>query len=459
MKYNTSKAFTTIPYLAFFKRGLYWNLFDSLSSQGLVIFFHLLLRTFYGTDLHGRMGCLLSVFYIALVLCNAGLDQSIAPFLEGFTKNRYAFQAFFFRVLLPQVPIILLNLFLLLGVSLFVVPQILFPLNISSAFYFLIGISFILESIRKTCRTFLQLIFYNKLTACVETGNMVIYTSFIVLCHYFEISLSLESLWGAFTFLIAAQTAILAGGIAVFYSKLPHEISSKEPLGLTTRMLTTRLFTWANQSMAQLFSGNLLVPLCALKFGLEYASLMKVMSTISQWVSLISQKTFGISSNALLAHLKSRSLATQQQAFFYLSSLLAQVLCFLGIFLLFNGKKIVLFYVDSASPVSWPLLYFMLINNFLESLFVLYEKWYIFEEEAFYVLLFNALSFTALYIAVSFFTTPFSLALSVLSVRAITLLSITFFSSYRWNIWPSYTPRAITLGISLIISLAFYLFV
>lgn len=459
MQQTPNPAFQTIPYLRFFKRGLYWNLFDSISSQGLVILFHLLVRKLFGTQLHGTMGLLLSVFYIMLVLSNAGLDQSMAPFLEYFTKSRSSFRRFFYTVFLPQLPVVALNGLLLLIAYRNLSAGSSLSITLSPAFYTLIAVAFLLESMRKTLRTFLQLIFYNKLTAVVEMGNMVLYCSFVLLCYYGGVQLSLERLWGAFTALIGLQVMVLGVGVVYFYRTLPTTHEKSSSFALVKRMLPTRLFTWTNQSMGQLFSGNLLVPLSVAVFGIEHASLMKVMSTISQWISLISNKTFGISSNALLAHLKTRSLATQQNAFLYLSSLLSQALYFLGIFLLLNGKKIVLFYVDPALTVSWSLLYFMLINNFLESLFVLYEKWYIFEEEAFYLLLFNAASFSALYLLLTTISSPFSLALSVLAVRALTLLSITIFSSYRWNIWPSYKPYIPTLVVSVAISSLFFFFV
>ncbi|MBA2306545.1 hypothetical protein H0W26_00185 [Candidatus Dependentiae bacterium] len=149
MKNSPSRALRTIPYLAFFKRGLYWNLFDSLTAQGLVVLFHILLRTFYGPQLHGAMGCLLSVFYIAIVLCNAGLDQSLAPFLEDFTKSRSTFNSFIYKVLLPQIPLISINALILYSVSRTLAPASLLPITLSPTFYALIAISFVLESIRK----------------------------------------------------------------------------------------------------------------------------------------------------------------------------------------------------------------------------------------------------------------------------------------------------------------------
>ncbi|MBA3751702.1 hypothetical protein H0X06_02810 [Candidatus Dependentiae bacterium] len=463
MKSNITRPSAQIPYIAFFKKGLYWNLFDSVSSQGLVILFHILLRSFYGTHLHGKMGCLLSVFYIGIVLCNGGLDQSLAPFLEEFTKNRPAFRSFFYTVLLPQIAIVSISAALFfLGYFFFFSSHesffTRFP-DISPPFFTLLCASFLLESLRKTCRTFLQLIFYNQLTALVETGNMIVFILLIVGFYVLQIPLSLLSLWIIFSALVALQLVILIGGILRFYSSLPADVTKQPAPKNALRMIKTRVFTWANQSVSQFFSGNILVPLCALRFGIEQASLMKVISTISQWVTLISHKTFGISSNALFAHLKSRSLETQQNAFSYLSSLLNQALYFLFIFLLINGKKITLLQIDPAATISWSLLYFMILNSFLESLFVLYEKWYIFEEEAFYIFFFNVTSFSLLYLFIISLHSPLSIALSILGLRTLTLLSITFFSSYRWHIWPSFAPRAITLTIAVLVSSFLYIII
>ena len=161
-------------------------------------------------------------------------------------------------------------------------------------------------------------------------------------------------------------------------------------------MYKTRLSVWALNCLHQLFSGNFLVPVCAQRFGIEQASLLKVLTSISYWITLIAQKVFGISSNALLAHLKSHSAETQQKAFSYLSFYFNQALYALFIFLSINGKKIALMQVTSGTFVTWSLLYFLLILSFFESFFILYEKWYIFEEQAHYYLLMNALSFGSL---------------------------------------------------------------
>lgn len=91
-----------LPYLKDFQHGLFWNLFDSMGTQGLLILYHILFRNFFGTELHGKVGCVLSAFYLTVIVLNLGLDNSLAPFLEYYTKSKHHFRMFLSRLIVPQ---------------------------------------------------------------------------------------------------------------------------------------------------------------------------------------------------------------------------------------------------------------------------------------------------------------------------------------------------------------------
>lgn len=462
-----SKSPIQLPYIEQFKHGLAWNLIDSIGSQGLVIMYHFFFRYFFGLTVHGIMGCILSTFYLAVIVCNMGLDLTFAPFLELFTRTHRTMRSLLFTLIIPQLLIVMGTSGLLYVLYLYV-PYVL-PLFTSIEAYLtpslikLICITFICESMRKTFRYFLKLCFYAQFTAWAELIGMMASVLFIISQRNIAHAFILERSWVGLCVLSATQLLILTIGIVHMYLQLRSHNDAQDTThidthGLFSRIIKTRLFTWANQCLHQLFSGNFLVPICALKFGLEQASLMKVITSIAAWITLIAQKGFGISGNALLAHLKSSSLKTQQAAFSYLTFLLNQALYFLLIFLLINGKKIVLLQVTPTAAITWSLLYLMLILSFFESFFILYEKWYILEEQAHYYFFFNGLSFALLYSILHYLHSPHAILLMIITLRVATFIIITLLSFYQWHILPSLKPRLETIIASCIVAAGCYLF-
>ncbi len=462
MPNKTAPPTSGLPHLKDFKRSLFWNLYDSVGTQGLLILYHILFRNFFGAQLHGRVGCTLSVFYLSLIVLNFGLDYSLAPFLEYFTQNKRSFTRFISWVIVPQL--IILSLSATLFYLFFPQLQSLLPIlktfgpSVSTTFLLSICITFVLESLKKTAKYFLQLTFYTALTACVEVTGMALYIGSIMLMPFLGYPMTLEYTWQALCVISALQLLSLGTGVFRFYLKLKNESlkNEKEWEDLPGRIAKTRLFAWSNQCINQLFSGNFLVPICALHFGLEQASLMKVITSISYWITYLANKVFGITGNALLAHVKSRSLETQQKAFEYISFLLTQALYFLVIFLTINGKKIALLQVSAEASIQWPLLYFMLLISFFESLFIIYEKWYILEENASTFFLFNLVSFGALYALYPYSRSITALLTLIIALRLLTFFILTLFSFYKWRIWPVLAPDIRALLLAAALSAIFY---
>ncbi len=460
-KLRTS-TFFRIPFLEQFKQGLFWNLFDSVGSQGLLIIYHLLFRHFFGIPLHGVMGCLLSLLYLLIIIFNGGLDFSLAPFLETITRNRRTMRSALYTVFIPQclfIGTVGTGLYLLYPYAAQTLPLVktlsphLTPLAIG-----LFALTFMTESVRKTLKYFLQLSFYTRMTALVEVGGITTYIMLISTYFVAHRANIVEESWKLLCIVSCLQLFILAAGCVMLYYSLENEPPEDSPSTLPiTRMLRSRIFIWANQCMNQLFSGNFLVPICALYFGIEQASFMKVITSISSWITLIAHKVFGITSNALLAHLKFRSLETQRIAFSYLTALLNRALSFLLIFLIINGKKIALLQITPQATINWSLLYFLLIISSFESLFILYEKWYIIEEKAHYYFLFNGICIGLIYSLINYLRSPIAMLLLIITLRIATFIFLTLFSFYWWHIWPSFKLPLKTIALSLLISGIFYL--
>ncbi len=451
-----------LPHLRDYKHGIVWTLIDSLGSQGIVILYHLFFRTVAGASLHGVMGCLLSSVYLLIALTNLGLDKTLAPFLETFSSSQKNFKQFLLTLFVPQVILIIFLGTLVgclvgfMGYSSYdltkELPLIkgLVPYLTTTVVTYLV-LTFIFESFRKTLRTFLQLSFYFELTTIVELFGISANLLAIVFL-YNQGNLTLLTSWQALAYTSLAQLLLLAGGMVHLYTKLSTEEKAVSLRELLTRFTKTRLFSWALQCLNQLYSGNFLVPICALQFGIESASLMKVITSISYWITLIAKRVFGITSNALLAHVKSRSKETQTQAFHYLSDVFNQGLLSVLIFLLINGRKLGSILYEAPAQITWSLLYFMLLLTFFESFFVLYEKWYILEEDAHTYLGFNLLSVGLVYFVARTLPSPVSILVAIISTRVLTFGVLMVFSFYRWQIWPSFKPHWKTLVGALVVS-------
>lgn len=439
-----------LPYIGQFKRGIFWTLIDSLGSQSLVILYHLIFRAGAGQTMHGIMGCLLSLLYLATAVTNLGLNKIIAPFLETFIRSRKHLRLFISTLVIPQL-MFLLVLSIITVKSLSYIQQSIpfiasLTHHLSNQLIPILALTFVSESMRKTLRVFLQLSFYFRLTALVELLGMGANLAGIFF-FYKQGNLSLLTSWHILAYTSFAQLIALTIGILVVHQSLPKYTSGDQISvpDLLKRVTKNRLFSWALQCLNQLHSGNFLVPICALRFGIESASLMKVITSISYWITLIAKKVFGVSSNALLAHLKSRSADTQKQAFHYLSRVFNQALYGLLIFLVINGKKLALEQLQGHQTVTWSLLYFMLLLTFCESFFILYEKWYILEEDAHIYLAFNGISIATLYALIRSLHSPTTIIITVIILRIITFILLSLFSFYRWNIWPSFKPHLTTL--------------
>jgi hypothetical protein len=72
---------------------------------------------------------------------------------------------------------------------------------------------------------------------------------------------------------------------------------------------------------------------------------------------------------------------------------------------------------------------------------VLYEKWYILEEDVHTYLGFNLISIGLLYLSIQSLQSPVAIVLTIIGMRVATFILLSLFSFYRWNIWPSLKPH------------------
>lgn len=443
-----------------FTQNFYWNLFDAITSQGLLLAHHIITRNLLGIEFHGIFSCILSSFYFALIVLNIGLDYSLAPFVKQIIDNKTNFRSFIKWQLIPQFIFILIcALILYLG---FFNLNIL-NLNFNYKLSILVALTFISESLRKTLKTFLQLAFLSKITAILEVLGMAIYITAVWLLYYFNYLNNYNSALN-YSWLILFVVSIIQAIILLFYF---YKLYNQADLNKNTsnniekldnnKIWHTRFFVWLSSLTVQFFGSNFLVPLCGLYFGLEQASFLKIVSTIARWITTIIQKGFGISSSALLAHTKNLSSKEKAETFKYLSYTFNQIIYAALIFLIINGQKIVLSETITINIISWTTLYMILVLSFSENFFILYERWLIVEEKTQYLFLFNILNIIPIYYLVKYSNfTILSLIISILAIRVFMFIALTIFSFYKWRISPELAPNLKMVLFSTIFSVILY---
>lgn len=467
---------THIPLKQTFRSSLYWNLLDSVGTQALLLVHHYFVRTSMSITFHGIYGTLLSLFYLAIILINMGLDYSLVPFFTYFTRTQKNRHHFIYYYLLPQWALVISAGFLLylFAPPIFKLLSQLLPCSAQSnqAVYItpllipLIALSFITESIKKTIKYLLQLNFYVQLTSTVEFFGMLLYMALFWQAWLLGQTVTINSVWTVFLTVSALQCAIL--WIAFFYhiSYLPdkHELTKQEQMpNIYSRVIQNRLAVYINQITGQLFSSNFLVPICAFYLDLNQASYVKIVSGLAQWITLVSHKVFGVSSSALLAQTKSLSDYTHRTIFTFVSSYFYQALCALLLFFIINGPKLVTAQITYPLQVTnWLALYAFLLISFIEGFLILYQNWYTFEEKAFIVSLANFMSFALFMLSISFvFThvhTPiiYYFAL-IICLRLATLCALGIYSYYHWKTKPDFYISIQSMAIALLISVIFYI--
>lgn len=428
------------------------------------------MRVFIGNEFHGIFSVLTSLFYFAIVIGNSGFDNSIASVWRYFTDSKNRFLTLLRSYALPQ-----LLLIISLSIAMYIVYHFL-PLltdfsflsklinsiqGIPASLMLILCITFITESIKKSIKYFLQLAFYNSVTACVEFFGMLLYILLIWTGYTLGYTITQFLSFSVLLSISIVQLSILIGALLHFYKKLPNALLTTNFFFNRTRK--NRFFIFSNQLINQFFSGNTLVPLCAYVIGLDGASFIKVVTSITQWIILIAQKILGVSTIALLSQAKETSSKIKKDMFVYSNTILQQVLYFVVIFLLFNSKTIIALQMHSSTLISLPILYFLLSMSFIESFFVVYEKWFMIEEKMYLFFGVNSICLFVLYLLAHYaMNCSSSLTLVTLLcifafIRLSGFLFLMFCTYLIWNIKPKISLQLQTLVFGFIFSTLFYI--
>jgi hypothetical protein len=438
-----------------FIRGLRWNTAESVWYQLALIGHQVVLFSLTTPSFYGLIGTLFSIIYLIITVTNFGLDTSLAPFFTLATKNKRLFK----RVLLPQL-IPELIIFSLVAVILCTTQALLIAIplvgpHLNSELIGIMGALIIVEGFKKTLRAILQLSFNNHLTALIEMATITLYISIIWLLYFLGHPITLNLIFVPMLMVSVMGTTALSYCVLAWYQHLPNESSDTLPAYFARRLFKSRLFNYANQISHTFFSGNFLVPFFAAQFGLAHAGVFKLLCNIAYGISTVIQKMFGLSTQALLAHVKDMHLLTKQDAFktitYYLYQVLYAILLFVGI----NIYKISTWVGTSTNSNALPLIILFFIIHFSEHFFMVYEKFFIIEEENFSLFLFNTSTIALIYGTLSITSgwSPLAVLLAILLIRIATFAALSYMSFYWWRLIPTWQLQPKCLIGALIISL------
>jgi hypothetical protein len=388
--------------------------------------------------LYGFIGSFLSFIYFSNRIADFGSTPTITPFFHIFTQSKSSFYNFFIKKLITPFAI---TLAISLVIATFIFSFQKTPANIPllttlTAIPFLI----FLESIRYLERAFLNTAFKSKFVVTIELASFSIYLGTIWIPHFINktpitlnniiLAHSLDSLLsvGAFSLLLL-----------LFYKNLPQHSASNEPKlqNFTKRLWKTKLLNFVLKTSKDLFSSNFLTPIFAMRVGFNQVGIFYFASTLATSIQSIIKVGINHPTSALLANLKQHPPIIKKHAFSLISYKLTALITPLAIFILLNYKLIskVFFQRYQITELFTTFLCFQLIT-ILEFFFMIYEQFYIAEEQTHKILPFKLMEITAFFIVLTFnSTSSIQSTLIMLALIRIICLFILAATAYRnWQI-------------------------
>ncbi len=440
-----------------FRRSIQWNTLESCVFHGIFLLHQLALFAITSGPMYGIIGSIFSFIYICASFINLGLDATITPLFIRLTHNRTLFKKFILTQLIPN----LIFGMIITGIVwclLYFIPNLLgtYANMLSMPIFGMILGIILLESLKKTMRTILQLALYPHVTALIEIGIIMSYTTLVWGWYVHTNTMHLYALLLPMLVVSLLGTFGLLWHVYAWYCTLPLLDTTHTISGID--ILKNRTSNTIYQVSTLLFSTNFLVPFFAFKFGLEYAGLLKIISYIAHSVSIILQKIFGTASNILLSNIKNCSLSIKRNSFLRLTSPLNQILYGLIIFFIINHRIILAANIALNPELQIKIALCCLVINLVQNFFIAYEKFFIMEEKTHYLAIVNGIALLFMYLlaATSYSYSPLTILLLVLVIRSIALILLGIVSFYTWQLNAAWQPHPYYFIGSLSISFIFF---
>ncbi|MBT3456383.1 hypothetical protein HN446_04940 [bacterium] len=427
-----------------FFRGVAWNTVEALVFHAAIIIHQLVVFKLTTPKFYGQFGTLFALSYMIESLLDFGYLSSIGPLFTWLSSCKQNFKSWCRYVLFPQ-----LALFILIPTIFFLYHKPIFlnfkHISIVQIFIqhkymlviFLAAIAF--DGARKTLNGLMQVAFLNKQAACAEIVAIAVYLSLVWGQYFAGIPLSLYSTFGSLVISTGISVIIMSRWVAKWHKGLPEEKALETKIPLKS-IFKNRIFNYSHELSTQFFSHGFLVPFFAVHIGMEQAGVFQIISSTEQYIRSIIKRMFGLTSNALLAHIKQATLSCKQKMFYLASSRLFPILYTIFIFMVINITRLI---PASGISVSWGTIYFFFIFAFLHNFFVVYERFYIIEEKVQLLFYANSIALSIFAIIIYLFGGKHLLfAYASLAIIRVFYYAAMIYVSYKiWNIKASWTIR------------------
>lgn len=439
-----------------FNHGMWWNAIEAIPYQLILAAHNMVLFGVIGAQAYGLIGTLFSLIFLAVGVTSFGFESALPTFFADAQTSQTNYKKIIGGHYAPTI------IGLIIAASL--LPRMM--TTTTTPYVIMIIASLILvEGLKKGLRTLLHAAFYNRQTALIELFQVVTYVAIVWTGYGLGLHMDALLLFASLLFVSAACLMMLGYYFYTFYSSLPTQDCVDFPKAIDTKTITLgsivrqRCYTTVTTLSHQFFSGNALVPLFAYRFGLTSAGTLKIICTIAYGATVCIAKIFGSTSDALFAQVKHSKLYEKQQAFFLVTQHLYAALY--GV-LLFGALAIVWLYMcDTAvfndAHFACALLFFVI--HISEQFFSTYERFFITENCARELMIFNGITIGFLY-AILYYVpqnNPIMMLQSVLLVRVISFIFLSGVAFAWWRISPRVQINPLYLASSLVLSIVCFL--
>jgi len=439
-----------------FSSSFRWSISGSFYYETLKMLHQIFLLKVMEASSYGHVGSIFSIIYLTIYLSEFGLRNSLPPFLNIFTQSKQNFKDLFIKFyVLPQVVVVISVAF----IATFFYSKS-FLNNRYSPFMLLIPLTIIFESIRMLFRRFFHNVFISKATVIVETVLITFYVSVVWVPHlFFGLPMTTNLVFIPYLIDSFLGLAIFTFMSVKYYKTLPEQ-EKIFPSNLWKRILKTRFFNYTIHVSQNFFTGNFLTPFFAMQFGLKSAGIFHLANHLAESIKAIMKVTILYSGGALFAKLKDRSLKIKQQAFKLLGEKLNIVVYPIIIFLIINYKTILKLNRTANIPQSTLSLSFLfLLITLMEYFFLMYDQFYVVEEQAGKLFVFKLLEFALFYgfIIANNLASPLTTLVGIIFVRTLSFVIISINAFAKWRIKPSFRIDYRFLISYVVVSILFYL--
>lgn len=443
-----------------FLASIRWNSLEALIYQALLIANQALLFYILDSSAYGLVGILFSLVYLVVAITNMGLDLSLGPLFSSLNRDQITVK----RILLPHLLLqpCIITLVIIGGLILYITGSThLIPNShsLSSALYVILTLLMYTESIKKTLRVLLHLIFLSRITALLEIATIALYVGFITLSYLLGWQLTPIAIFAPLLILSSIGTAILSIVAYRWYATLPKKngVYYNE---LNHRMIKNRMWNYGIQLGHALFSGNFLISLFGIQFGLAQAGVAKFANSIAHGIATIARKIFDTTSGSYLSHVKEQDTHSKHAVFATISTHINQLLYSIILGMCIIGPR--LWQLQTTASIQASILIILLgAVHIFELFYMAYEKFFINEEKSLYLIISYGIP-TAL-VGMVYWLSPslsiYALLIILLLARILTFIILSTLSLFLWNLRPTLHAKPKYLAYSLLASLTILFFI